>query len=262
MPVPSLNPLSTHNAIPFTMYSTGNIMTMPQTHNMSQAPVNFPLLPMQGQPQQHGVPAPGNMANSQGQFPVKPQHPQGQPMGGNMVLSRSSSPAPGAKPPCLHCARIRQENLFRQAQGPPGMPGNNTIQPHQPASQQHHGCHPPPAPVNNPIPLPGPTQLGPIPRSTPAGGLGQLTNAPRQPPNQYQPATQFPGPAPFTSPGGRISFTPPNLLQDIAQTVQASFPYAQVAARHGTAPARVAELLSNVVVAPLLRGNGRLPGAG
>ena len=54
--------------------------------------------------------------------------------------------------------------------------------------------------------------------------------------------------------------TRPNLMQDIAQTVQASCPYAQVAARHGLLPAKIAEVVSNMVVGPLLRGAGRAPG--
>jgi propanediol dehydratase large subunit len=39
-------------------------------------------------------------------------------------------------------------------------------------------------------------------------------------------------------------------VQDIADTVRASFPYVQVAARHGMTPAKIAELLSRMLVSP------------
>jgi len=48
----------------------------------------------------------------------------------------------------------------------------------------------------------------------------------------------------------------------MAQTVQSTFPYAQVAARHGVLPDKVAEVLASMVITPLLRGAGRPPGVG
>jgi hypothetical protein len=51
-------------------------------------------------------------------------------------------------------------------------------------------------------------------------------------------------------------------LQDIAQTVQAVFPYAQVADRHGMVSAKVAEVVSGMVIKPLMRGVDRPPGMG
>ncbi|SPQ25143.1 b616ab4d-4f9b-4f8a-85a2-c539de14c3a2 [Thermothielavioides terrestris] len=63
------------------------------------------------------------------------------------------------------------------------------------------------------------------------------------------------------APGGP---PPPSsdLFRDIAETIHATFPSAQVAARHGVAPARVAELISGLVIRPLLlRCAGRPPPA-
>ncbi|AEO70872.1 uncharacterized protein THITE_2122702 [Thermothielavioides terrestris NRRL 8126] len=86
---------------------------------------------------------------------------------------------------------------------------------------------------------------------------------------------EHPGPSPSSSsptsyptaaraaaaPGGP---PPPSsdLFRDIAETIHATFPSAQVAARHGVAPARVAELISGLVIRPLLlRCAGRPPPA-
>ncbi len=54
----------------------------------------------------------------------------------------------------------------------------------------------------------------------------------------------------------------PSLVQDIVQTVQSTFPYAQVAARHGVLPARVMDVLAAVVLGPLLNGSARGAGMG
>ena len=252
------NPFSGQNAIPFAMYSTGSLVPMMLTHGNARAPASFPNLPMpsqrstpcpslssQSRPQQ-GMPAtgPDNIANIQGSHPTKAQHQPGQPQVGNTALSRSFSPAPGPKPPCLHCARIRQQNLLRQAQGSVQLPGNST-QPHRPASQQH-SCHPPNAPVSNNMP---PPQQPSIPRSTPA-------------PEQQRLRSPAPFSAPIRPPTPARTNPYPALLQDMAQTVQSTFPYAQVAARHGVLPDKVAEVLASMVITPLLRGAGRPPGVG
>ncbi|KAK4151102.1 hypothetical protein C8A00DRAFT_36270 [Chaetomidium leptoderma] len=240
-----LNPMNTQNAIPFTMYSTGNIMATPQAHSGTQLLPSFPSAPIQSQHQQ--------MPNSQGQYPMNPpQHSQQcQPPGGNLAFG----PPPVTKPPCLHCARIRQENLVRRAQGSPLLPTNNVAHQHRPASQQHHNCHPPPAPVNSHLPRPilPPPVL--IPRSTPATGQQHQHRH-----SHHSPAAQSGGSSSSSSSSSMLdtAATRPNLVQDIAQTVQASFPYAQVAARHGLLPAKIAEVVSNMVIGPLLRGAGRV----
>jgi hypothetical protein len=259
---PPVNPLTTQNTIPFTMYSTGNIVTMPQT-GANQSLAAFPSQPMQHQhhqhqPQQPGVFAPRDTLGSQVQYPANHHHqaslPREQPSS-----SRSPTPTPGAKPACLHCARLRQENLMRRAQAPPLLPGT-AVQPHNQAAQPHM-C----APSSNhlPPPTPAPSPLRPTPRSTPAGG--QLANVHQRQQQQHLPATHPPATLMPSAPAPQIPLSAmlsvparpgpaPSLLQDIAQTVQASFPYAQLAARHGVAPARVAEVVSRMVIGPLLRG--------
>ncbi|KAK4099377.1 hypothetical protein N658DRAFT_517447 [Parathielavia hyrcaniae] len=178
------NPLNAHNTIPFTMYSTGNIVTLPQTNGAGQPP-----------------------------------------------------------PACLHCARLRQEHLLRQAQLVPG----DAAQDQPPPSSQQHLCRPP-----SPTPLALPT-LRPIPRSTPAN-IHPRQQQQEQQQQQHLPTAQCPAPATMPAPLPLRSGPALNLVQDIAHTVQSCFPYAQVAARHGMAPARVVEVVSGVVVRPLLRG--------
>jgi hypothetical protein len=250
---PPLNPLATQNTIPFTMYSTGNIVTMPQP-GANQPPVSFPDQPMQPQPRQQSVLPPGHTGSSQVQHPANNHHPASLPRE-QPSSSHSPAPIPGTKPSCLHCARLRHENLLRRAQAPPLLPGNAA--PPHPQATQHHMCapyssHPPP-------PTPAPSLLRPTPRSTPAGG--QLANLHQRQQQHHLPATQ--SSANLMPPAFARPSPAPKLLQDIAQTVQASFPYAQLAARHGVAPAKVAEVVSGMVIGPLLRGGAdRGSGAG
>jgi hypothetical protein len=63
------------------MYSTGNLRTMPS-----------------GPMQHYGAHSSGQMPNphTRGQYPANPPLTQVQHQGGNMVLNRSPSPAPGA----------------------------------------------------------------------------------------------------------------------------------------------------------------------
>lgn len=247
-PAPPVNSLNNHNAIPFTMYSTGNLMRMPQVHGGSQFPAPFASQPTH----HHGTHPPGQVTNHNGQYPANSQHSQVQPQGGNMAPSRSPSPALGAKPPCLHCERIRQEKLWRQVQAP-ALPVN-----------QQHSRHMPPPPVPA-QPGPGP---GSMPRSTAADGQPttvQNTYPNHQHQNQHHPTAQFPTSTPTAisfAPSTHLSLAGPALLQDIAQTVKATFPYALVATRHGVVPAKVAEVVSDMVIKPLMRGAGRPPGMG
>ncbi|KAK4125510.1 hypothetical protein N657DRAFT_642238 [Parathielavia appendiculata] len=240
-PPAPLNALNAQNTIPFTMYSTGNIVTLPQTTGSGQPLAPFPSLPMM-QPKQHGAFALGSTRGSQVQYPIN-HLPREQ-----SASSRSPSPAPGANPACLHCARLRQENLLRRPQAAPGSAAQAQPSP----SNQQHLC------PRSPTPLALPT-LRPIPRSTPAAGQPGNFHQ-RQQQQQHLPAAQFSAAA--TMPAPVRPGPAPNLLQDIAQTVQASFPYAQVAARHGMAPARVVEVVSGVVIGPLLRGASNDRGVG
>ncbi|KAL2158613.1 hypothetical protein VTH06DRAFT_4095 [Thermothelomyces fergusii] len=194
---PPIPASSLHSGIPFTIYSTGGIITMIQPQNGD-----------------------------------KPSVP---------ALAR------GAKPTsCPHCARLRQQNPFHQ---PPvsGTSTRITTQTHGHASSLGHGHTASRRSV--PPRLSGFTTPCYIPRSGPVAGQEQ-----RPPPSQHQ--HQFPQPPSQHPP--HPSLASPNyyhlrpLLQDMAQTIQASFPYAQVAARHGMAPARVAEVLASVVGAPLV----------
>jgi hypothetical protein len=242
----AINPPSTHNAIPFTMYSTGNLMTMPPIHGGNQLPVPFASGPMQ----HHGVHSSGQMPNphSRGQYPANSQV---QPQSGNMVLNRSSSSAPRAKPHCLYCTRIRQEKLWRQVQA-------SSV----PASQKHSHHLPPPRVPAQAVPGPGP---GPMPRSTPADGQPATVHNQYQhqhPHHQHHSTAQFLTPAVPSTPAARPSLAGPALLHDIAQTVQLLFPYAHVADRHGMVSAKVAEVVSNMVIKPLMRGANRPPGMG
>ncbi len=268
---PSTNPFTSPNAIPFRMYSTGSLVPMVPPQDVGP-PTSFPNVPM-SQPQQQAVPAPiaNNKATVQGlHHPTNGQHPQAPPPAGSPAFSRSYSPVPGPKPPCLHCARIRQQTLLRQSQGLPQLPAlvnNNTTTPRQ--QPQQHACHPPPTTPTSSTHLPPPHPIQPR-RPTPRSSLAPPPErqrlqspavlAPVRPPiparaslstHRHHAHAHIHAPAP-----------PPNLVQDIAQTVQSTFPYAQVAARHGLLPASVAEVLAGVVIGPLLRGGGSGGGMG
>jgi hypothetical protein len=223
------------------MYSTANLRTMPS-----------------GPMQHYEAHSSGQMPNphTRGQYPANPPHTQVQPQGGNMVLNRPPSPAPGAKPPCLHCDRIRQEKLWRQVQASP-----------LPVSQQHSRHLPRP-----PVPAQPGQEPGPMPRSTPADGqpvpvqiqYHHQHQHQHQHQNQHHPAARFLTPVVTSTRAARPSLAGPAqaLLHDIAQTVRAVFPYAQVADRHGMGAAKVAEVVSDTVITPLMRRADRPPGVG
>lgn len=145
---------------------------------------------------------------------------------------------------CTHCALIRQQNAFRQV--PVSGPS------HQIATQtQGHinfQSHDRTSTLRNMLSHPVFSAPGHIPRSTPTPiqEKGQLQS-------QCQHRCQQPPPQSLLH---QVSVTSSHylqpLLQDMAQTIQASFPYAQVAARHGITPAKVAEVLASVVGAPLV----------
>lgn len=256
-----VNPFTGQNAIPFAMYSTGSLVPMIPTHSNGQPPASFPSLSTQNQPSTPGpslpaqnrprqqVPGMGshNIVSNQGSHFQKSQHHPGQQGGGNPSSSCSSSPALGPKPPCLHCARIKQQNLLRQAQESVKF-SQDLVQSHQRGSQLsiHHLS---PAQVSENSPRRASPQQVPSPRSTPA-------------PEKQRPHLPAVLSA-YTRPSTPARVNPnPNLLQDIAQTIQVTFPYAQVAGRHGVQSEKVAELLANTVITPLLRRTGQPLGTG
>lgn len=248
--MPSFSPMASPNGIPFTMYSTGNIMPMPQAQYMNHPAATFTLSHMQSQPRQYGVPVVDNAKHRNSGKP-----PTGQPS-----YSRVPSPTPGGKAPCLHCARIRQENLLRRAQASTRSPGH-AAQPHTPPT--HHTrsrteCSSTLKAADKELPSPVTTKPGPAPRSAPANG--QSVQGDKQQQQQPQPPQQQ-QPFPFPPQSRPVPSPPSSLILDIAETLQATFPYAQVAARHGIPQARVVELVSGMV-RPLLRGSVRTPIAG
>jgi hypothetical protein len=101
-----------------------------------------------------------------------------------------------------------------------------------------------------------------MPRSTPADRQPTPVYQHQHPHHQHHSAAQFLTPAVPSTPAARLSFARPALLHDIAQTVQVVFPYAQVADRHGMVSAKVAEVVSDMVIKPLMRGVDRPPGMG
>ncbi|KAL2196781.1 hypothetical protein P885DRAFT_36977 [Corynascus similis CBS 632.67] len=152
----------------------------------------------------------------------------------------------GTRPPCLQCARIQQRNMIRQAQ----VAATSSMLP-----TQANGCanpqnnrHPPSSPC-----MPPPTSFPrsrQTPRSTPAPPSQEQRQPPNQQQNRYQQPLQNQSPPTSVVVTSNCNLQP--LLRDMAQTIQASFPYVQVAARHGMTPARVAEVLASVVASPLL----------
>lgn len=254
------NQLSTHNTIPFTMYSTGNIVAMPHMQGENHFPASFAGGPLQAQHQNHGASFAGHPPVHQGQYPASPRYPQAQAPGRNVASSSSPSPASGPKPPCPHCARIQQETLLRQTRGPPQLLGINAVQPQHQASQKSiRQSSSAPVPLSSHLPHLVPTQPRSSPRPTSAGGppattqgqQHQMCHAPsRLPAHPVASAT----PAPLSLDSG--------LLEDIAQTVKATFPFSQVAGRHGLAVGQVFDLVSQMLKRPLMDGVCRPPGKG
>ncbi len=274
-PSPSMNPFTGQHAIPFRMYSTGSLVPMVPPQGVGQSPTSLPGVPVP-RPQQQATPAPiaRNGATVQGHHHLMNRHhPQVLPPAGGSAFSRPSSPTPGPKPHCIQCAWIRQQTLLRQAQGlpQPPAPGTNSTTPRQ--QLQQHACHPPPTtPARSThLPPPYPAQTH---RPTPRSSLAppperQRLESPAVPalvrppvPARVSISTTRHHAHTHTHAHAHVPGPAPNLVQDIVETVQSTFPYAQVAARHGVLPAKVAEVLAGAVVGPLLRGGGRGGGMG
>lgn len=178
----------------------------------------------------------------------------------------------GGEVDCPECARDRQQAILRQVQG---LPITNYFPSHFPINQQEYqqrgNRNQSPAPRETPMAYASPFPSGPsfaLPRPPTAA-----TEAvqPIIPPHQQQQhqlkynlqpqmqqqkptppsprhTTTYPAPVP-TSQG----VSPLGLLQDIAHTIRSGFPYAQVAARHGTPPDKVVETVGSLLITPLLR---------
>ncbi|EAQ87234.1 predicted protein [Chaetomium globosum CBS 148.51] len=175
------------------------------------------------------------------------------------TVARQPSPMPATKntvkPPCLHCARIRfiQNSTNHQLNFNPPLGlvhnhnNNNGAIPH-PAAPTH------PAPTSHPTPSPHPANH---PRRHHQQQRHQQHDHHLQSSTTQSPSLLHTLPNKNTPSGG-----PNPLLQDMAQAIQASFPYTQVAARQGMAPETVAEVLSSLVVVPLLLRSGGGHGGG
>ncbi|KAK1755836.1 hypothetical protein QBC47DRAFT_413572 [Echria macrotheca] len=236
---PPLGPIGTQNAIPFTMYSTGNIVPMP-AQPYSSHPAASPV------PHQHAASLSSGRTNAGG---------PGQQVGSHerpLIWSPNTSYI-SSKPPSYATGRYAQ---------PPG--------PHLTSSFLHH-----PHSNNNHY---RPTLTRPIwPYHVPPRPMVQ-TIIPQQPQQQFTTSIPHPPPPIITSsttassyshnhnhnhsPNHTIQQAPPkspqkttarDLLVDIAETIDARFPCAEVAARHGITTARVAEALWGVVLVPTLR---------
>ncbi|KAH6632719.1 hypothetical protein F5144DRAFT_593420 [Chaetomium tenue] len=195
-----------------------------------------------------------SMATLQKQNTTKRHFPSRHPAAENTV-ARQPPPMPviknTTKPPCLHCARIRfiQNPINHQLNFIPPL---GSVHNHN--NHNNSGPIPHPAPTSHPTPPPHPTSY---PRP-------HYNHHHHHQHDHHQPsATQSPS-LPPTHPNKNTPNGGPNsLLHDMAQAIQASFPYTQVAARQGMTPETVAEVLSSLVVVPLLlRGGGSGGGHG
>ncbi|CAP67373.1 uncharacterized protein PODANS_1_23748 [Podospora anserina S mat+] len=209
------------NAIPFAMYSMGSLVPMPQ-QNMNLSMNSSPNPWMNPRPMQ-----------SQGPPVFRPHNPKQEQQPRHMLIPPGSQSTPGrpccstsvqspihnqspCKPPGLHCTVVQQEHM-RWLQQAPLQPSS------QPQTQISPGPPPPPPPP--------PPQLLKAPTTAPE----------KQPPNKTK----------FTIPLRKKPS--PNLLIDIAETAEETFPYDEVAARHGVTPQKVFDTLSAIVLIPLLR---------
>ncbi|KAK0643424.1 hypothetical protein B0T16DRAFT_447375 [Cercophora newfieldiana] len=204
-PIAPLN----QNSIPFTMFSTGNLVAMP----LARPPyISYPSNLDIGFP---------SKAHTSAAVPALPYSNPG-----------GSKPDHGEN--CLACS---MKNLGAQSLGhgfqlqnvnpnhrPPTLfrPNTSTALPtHQTGGFTKSYAMPPPPNPNSSTP-PQRRQLS-----------SSVTPAPEPPRNNKRHAQ--------------------NLLVDVAETVEAVFPYGEVATRHGVATSKVKEALSGVLLLPLLR---------
>jgi len=253
---PVLGALNSQSGIPFTMYSTGNLVPMPLTQHPYTP---YPLAPDTGP---LSKPIAGTAAaayassfatGSSGATQRQDHLHMASSTGSSGSIMPSNIPiTPGTS---SHSTTARRANCLICAMG---RPGANTPQlayqsqgfqfPSDTSSHHHHRQDHPP-------------------KGFQMGSVGALTMHPTVGANKSSEMLPPPTNPSSAAPQGhqlnsRLTPAPDpprnkkhaqNLLVDVAETVEAVFPYTDVATRHGVAPSKVAEALSGVVLLPLLR---------
>jgi len=217
----------TQNPIPFTVYSMGNLMPM-QVHQQSQSG------PQQLPPTLGGTTQ--KLVASEGARVAQGSHP------------------PGHRIPNLISTQPRQGSPLRYTHGP-GFYHGQSYQPFPtPALRIPSGVPVAPGIAGVTVSAPGtphshrqPAMISTNQQSIVAQQQPLVGHQPLQSQQQQQSQqSQQPRP-PQTGKHAQ------DLFVDIAETVERTFPYAEVAVRHGVTPSRVAEALSGVVMLPLVR---------
>jgi hypothetical protein len=254
---PPLGTLSSQSGIPFTMYSTGNLVTMPLTQHSyiphsSSLDTNFSSKTHTGaivMPTRYA--SKGEVENSGAAQRQEYRNNHNTPANtGTIALSTmpiyptilSSHSGTARRANCLICAMSHTgANAAHPGYQSQGLP----LQ-----SFGHHNHR-------QDYPLTG-FQASGVAALTMhhTGGIDKSSAMPPPPspaayaPQQANQLSSRPTPAPEPAQKKRHA---QNLLVDVAETVEAVFPYAEVATRHGVAPSKVAEALAGVVLLPLLR---------
>lgn len=257
---PTLPSLPTpQTSIPFTMYSMGNLVTVPFLPQTSTPPLSYspPSAPLRLQGS--GMPVAASNAgkgltgaSGSEHHHRRHHHLQGplaqRSLGGLPALQSATDPGASA---AIHLSQPNTANCLCSrgvAGGPhrpqssvplPGCLGhqNTRNRPHQGVFQTSNTAVPSidrPNASTNPImpPPPPPSPTRPI-----AAHVGTPTLPSRStPPHDLQ----------------RMNSQARKLFLDVAETVEAVFPYDVVAARHGVPPSRVSEALAGIVLLPLL----------
>jgi hypothetical protein len=255
---PPIGSLNSQNAIPFAMYSTGNLVTLPQhqhTSLLSTSDANLSSSPFTGaRIAASEYPSKGSAVSSGGVlqdyrhtgFAFNPSSHSG----GNVPSTFAMSTAiPGShsgithRANCLVCAMNHSgANAMRPVYQ------TQSFQPHNGSSSYHRD--PQDLSVSGYMASNATTLL-----TRQASGVDERAAMPPPPapissaPQRQQLSSQ---PIPTSSPPRNRKHAQ-NIFVDVAETVEAIFPYADVAARHGVAPSKVAGALSGVVLLPLLR---------
>jgi hypothetical protein len=224
---PPLPPLNSHPAIPLAMHSMGIMVPLPQ-QNWGRPKAPFTSTPMRAQfSPNSSTPRPSlsrqlSMKQAQLREPSPHAFRQYQVRGrselhGTHMLACLPSPAAAGAGivPCLQCTKLlRQTQRSSQPSQTQRVPT-----PHAPVEQDSCNQQSPLAPRLIPVSMP------------PYGNQAAALQEPR------------PVPAPGQGQRGQHL----ELLADICKTIQATFPYQLVAARHGLAPSRVADLVADML---------------
>ncbi len=197
-----------------------------------------------------------------------------------------SFPSMTSKHACVECARAQKQSLFKQIRhnhgsrtvrdsphhtglyhGPHGQPTAAHAQ--QPALHTHQHQAPkaiahftnPRFQTSNPQPCAKPDKRSER-RGTPGPTGGLLLPSKATVTSASNLDAHKPPRTPLQAQQQKQQHTPEqqkpkkhaqNIYVDIAETVEETFPYAEVASRHGCTPAKIAEVLSGVILLPLLR---------